>query len=103
MEKFNEVINSLKDYLKEHLTTENTEVFTHIDKELDKAVEGHSSMEKELSEIKDKLISVVKETSFKSEKPPVTATPENEDTPLGIDDAMNEALTEIIEARKGGK
>ena len=100
---FNEVIESLKAYLKENLTPENTNLLSHIDKDLDKAVDAHKATEKELASVKDKLVDVVKETSFKTESKDADPNKvEEEDKPLGINEAFDEAFKEIKEARKGG-
>ena len=84
MSKFTDTIMKLKDGLKELLTAENTEAITSLDKELDTLVETHETSEKQLQEVKDKLVDVVKNTSFKGAPEDVTKTEE----PLTIDEAI---------------
>lgn len=93
--KFSEIFSGLKEYLKSQLTAENTEIITHIDKSLDDLNEEHKSTETEMSDLKDKFLEMVKTTGFKSDIPPAS-TPEDKGTqPLGIDEAMIEALNEL--------
>ena len=96
---FNEIINSVKSLLKENLTAENTSLFTQIDKGLDNIVSAHKETEDKLSMTQDKLLEVVKGTSFKSETEPNNPEPAPEKA-LSIDEAFEVSFGEIQNKRK---
>ena len=95
---FNEIITSVKQLLKENLTAENTPLFTQIDRSIDNIVSAHKETEEKLSETQDKLLEVVKGTSFKTEPEPVNPEPEPE--ALSIDKAFEVSFDEIQKSRK---
>lgn len=95
---FNEIITSVKQLLKENLTAENTPLFTQIDRSLDNIVSAHKETEDKLSMTQDKLLEVVKGTSFKSETEPNNPEPAQE--ALSIDEAFEVSFDEIQKSRK---
>lgn len=96
---FNEIITSVKQLLKENLTAENTPLFTQIDRSLDNIVSAHKETEDKLSQTQDKLLEVVKGTSFKSETEPNNPEPAQEEA-LSIDKAFEVSFDEIQKSRK---
>ena len=99
MSKFNEIINSCKELLKSNLTAENTDMITKIDAELDKIVSAHEETEGKLEQTQNKLLEVVKNTSFKKEpESDIGDTPE--DKPVSLDEAFDLGLKEIEEKRR---
>lgn len=99
MATFNEIMSGIKTLLKRKLDNENLELFTEVDKELDKLSESHTQTESDLSKTKDKLIEVVKSASFKDSEPEDNHTGNTED-PMTIDEAINASLDEILANRK---
>jgi len=99
MAKFNDIIGKVKQILKDNLTAENTELFTQIDKEVDNIVSAHKETEEKLSETQDKLLEVVKGTSFKSESEPNQPEGTQQETP-SLDEAFDNAFAEIESKRK---
>lgn len=95
---FKDLISNLKAVLKEKLDDKNLELFTQIDKDLDALTSEHEKTEKELSTTKDKLIEVVKNTSFKKEE---GDEPKDKDMPMDIDEALTESINEELKKKKG--
>lgn len=96
---FKETLNALKQILKDNLTPENTELMTRIDKGLDDINVEHNTTEQKLSETQEKLLEVVKGTSFKLENEPDDNENKTEKL-LDIDEAFDDALKEIESNRK---
>ena len=92
-------MSKLKGLLKDKLNNQNLELFTEVDKELDKLSESHEKTESDLSSTKDKLIEVVKSTSFKDDREPNLPN-DNTDDPMDIDKALETSIEEIVNARK---
>ena len=99
MPSVKELITSLKGILKENLNESNLEFITKVDKELDNISVEHDKTEESLTQTKDKLIEVVKNTSFKSDSEP-SNEPSDTDKPMTIDEALESAIKEAIQARK---
>ena len=99
---FKEIINSVKDLLKEHLTADNTEFISKVDKELDNLSTTHEETEKELSSVKDKLVDVVKNTSFKKEDSQEEDVSDTKGA-MSLDEAIESSLKEIQNQRKENK
>ena len=99
MAKFNDIIDQVKQLLKDSLTAENTELITRIDKQVDNIVSAHKETEEKLSETQDKLLEVVKETSFKSESEPNQPEGTQQEI-LSVDKAFDDAFAEIESKRK---
>lgn len=99
MATFKELMSSVKELLKDKLNNENLELFTEVDKKLDELSESHEKTESDLSSTKDKLIEVVKSTSFKDDRE--HNTPEDDtDDPMDVDKALETSIDEIIKGRK---
>lgn len=99
MATFKELMSNLKGVLKDKLSADNLELFTQIDKGLDELSESHEKTESDLSSTKDKLIEVVKSTSFKDDREPNTKEDDTDD-PMDVDKALETSIEEIIKARK---
>ena len=99
MAKFNDIIDEVKQLLKENLTPENTQLMTQLDKKVDSIVSAHKETEDKLSQTQDKLLEVVKETSFKSESEP-NRPEETQEKILSIDEAFDDAFAQIESKRK---
>lgn len=94
-DSLNRISNLLKDKI---LTADNTDVIAELTQELDSLSDEHEKTEKELTSVKDKLVDVVKNTSFKKEE--VEKDKGETDEPMSIDEASDEALKEIFANRK---
>ena len=99
MATFKELMSSIKTMLKESLNGENLDLFTKVDTELDKLSESHEKTENDLSETKDKLIEMVKSTSFKDSEPEDNHK-DNTDEPMDIDKALELSIQETLANRK---
>lgn len=97
---FNDVLTALKQLLKDNLTPDNTELMSRIDKGLDNIVVEHKATETKLNETQEKLLEIVKETSFKSESEPNDPNESAQDKILSIDEAFDDALMNIESNRK---
>ena len=99
MVTFKESMSRLKTLLKDKLSSDNLELFTEVDKGLDELSEAHTKTEEDLSSTKDKLVEVVKNTSFKDDSEPNDPN-DNTDDPMDIDKALESAIDDTIKARK---
>lgn len=99
MGTFKELIANYKALLKENINDSNLDLITKLDKGLDELSASHEKTEQDLSSTKDKLIEVVKETSFKSDTAPED-NHSNTDTPMDIDSALESSIDEILANRK---
>ena len=95
-DSMNRISNLLKDKI---LNADNTEIIAELTQELDSLSDEHEKTEKELTSVKDKLVDVVKNTSFKKEEIDNQDKGET-DEPMSIDDASEEALNEILANRR---
>ena len=96
---FKESINNLKKLLKDNLTSENTELFVKIDKSIDEITSQHEETETKLTQTQDKLLEVVKGTSFKTESEQSKKDESTEEV-VSIDEAFENGLNEIEANRK---
>lgn len=96
MATFKELIAEYRTLLKENLNDTNLDLFTKLDKKLDQISELHNKTEEELSTTKDKLIEVVKNTSFKDDSEALDPNKDTQDEPLGIDEALELAIKEEL-------
>lgn len=95
MTKFEEQYNAFKELLKQNLTADNTEIITQMSNKLDELKGTHDSLQAENTKLKDKIVEVVKGTTFKeTPKDPI------DDSPKSFEDASKEALEKILENRK---
>lgn len=99
MGKFQDTITLIKQLLKDSLNDQNLDLITKLDKEIDNLSQTHEETEKELSSVKDKLIDVVKNTSFKDEIGPKLPQ-DDTDKVMSVDEALETGLQEIIANRK---
>lgn len=100
MATFKELIANAKAFLKESLNDTNLDLITKLDKQLDDLSVEHEKTEQDLVSTKDKLIEVVKTTSFKSDSEQDSNIPSDTDKPMDIDEALESAIQEQIKARK---
>lgn len=100
MATFKELIAQYKTLLKENLNDTNLDLITKLDKGLDELSDSHNKTEDDLSTTKDKLIEVVKNTSFKEDSEPYDkAIGNTQDEPMSIDEALKSAIEETIRQR----
>ena len=99
MATFKELMSSLKSLLKEKLNDTNLELFTQVDAKLDELSDSHNKTEEDLSSTKDKLIEVVKNTSFKDSEAE-NPTPDTEEA-MDVDKALELSIKETLANRKG--
>ena len=99
MATFKELMSGVKSMLKEKLNNDNLELFTQIDTELDKLSESHEKTESDLSKTKDKLVEMVKSTSFKDSEAEENHK-DNTDEPMDIDEALELSIQETLANRK---
>lgn len=97
---FKDTLNALKELLKNSLTADNTELITKIDKGLDDINVEHKATEDKLSSTQEKLLEIVKGTSFKLESEPKDPNEDTEESAMDIDKAFDEAFQEIESNRK---
>ena len=99
MGEFKKVLSGIKELLKDKLNGDNLELFTAVDKELDRLSTEHEKVEEDLSQTKDKLIEVVKNTSFKDDSIAKDTEGDTDDSPVDIDKALESAIDEVIAKR----
>lgn len=99
MKTYVEIITDLKAGLKGILSADNTEAVAALDKQIDELSGLHEEDGKKIGELKETLVSYVKNTSFKL---PKNENPDDDidDAPKSVDDIMKETLEEIIKNRK---
>ena len=97
MSKLSENLTSIKTSLTSLLTDSNTDEISRIAKDIDSAIELSSTMEKETQGLKDKIVEMVA-TSITT-KAPEEPNPV-EKAPKSIDDAMADAINEVVSKRK---
>lgn len=91
-----EIITSLKSTLKDKvLTADNTEAVSLVDKGLDNILEEHAKTTKELSATKDKLVDVVKNTSFSTPASKGVSSDVGETEALTLDEILEKELQKI--------
>ena len=93
MKTFNDFYNALKDGLNNLLTADNTEAVTNLVNSLDGIKDLHQSQEEEMTKLKDKMVDIVRNTTFAKQ-------PEDVTEEKSIDDIMNDELNKIISQRK---
>lgn len=96
MSKLLEELNAIRSKLKEMTTADNVDAMADLSKHIDKVEEEHTSTEKRLSECQEKLVDVVKSTSFR-EPPKITDT---EDDTKSFDDILMEELAKVKNDKK---
>ena len=99
MGKHEDSIKNLKETLNSLLTAENTDTITKAVSELDELAKIHADDEKEKVELKDRIVNLVRNTSFKDEggkDSPDKLTPEVKT----IEKAIEDNVAKIIKERK---
>lgn len=98
MGKHEDSIKNLKDTLNSLLNADNTEQITKAVSELDELAKIHADDEKEKVELKDRIVNLVRNTSFKDEK---GGTQEKlVEEPKDLDESIKENVANIIKNRK---
>lgn len=95
MANFKELVASYKALLKDNLNDTNLDLITKLDKGIDELSVKYEETEKDLVNTKDKLIEVVKNTSFKDDSE-ANQNPANTDEPMDIDKALELAIQEQL-------
>lgn len=99
---FEEKVNEFKAFLKENLSADNVELMSTLDKKVDELVSTHKETEAKLTTTQDKLLEIVKGTSFKLEDEPKTPGEDTEKT-LSVDEAFEDAFKGIVSQRNSKK
>lgn len=89
---------TLKDLLNSLLTADNTDTITRAVSELDELEKIHESDETEKLHLKDRIVDIVKNTSFKEENK--VSESKLVEEPKDIDTALSENLAQIIKNRR---
>lgn len=95
MANFKELVASIKGLLKDNLNDTNLDLITKVDKGIDELSVKYEETEKDLVNTKDKLIEVVKNTSFKDDSEANQSTADT-DEPMDIDKALELAIQEQL-------
>lgn len=95
MANFKELVASIKGLLKDNLNDTNLDLITKVDKGIDELSVKYEETEKDLVNTKDKLIEVVKNTSFKDDSE-ANQNPAITDEPMDIDKALELAINEEL-------
>lgn len=97
MNKFDNTMNNIKEQLKSLLTADNTEQITKAVASLDELSNEYQASVNENSNLKNKIVEIVKGTTFKeqSEDAP-TLEPERA---VSIDEALKQAEQKILQER----
>ena len=95
---YSEAINNLKESLKSLMTAENTEQITKAVSQVDELEKLHANDTKEITSLKDRIVEVVKNTSFKD----VSKDNPNKllDEPMDMEKSIKENVAKIIKERK---
>ena len=95
MAKILDELNNLRSKVKDMVTADNTEAIAELTSHIDTLENEFKEQDKKMSEYKDKIVDIVKSTSFK-EKPKDDIIEEHK----SLDDIMADNLDKIIKARK---
>ncbi|MBR2557471.1 MAG: hypothetical protein IKE95_03730 [Methanobrevibacter sp.] len=97
MNKFDEKMNNIKEQLKSLLTADNTEQITKAVASLDELSTEHNATVNENSNLKNKIVEIVKGTTFKEQsKETNSLEPERE---VSLDEALKQAEQKILQER----
>ena len=97
MTEIEKIINSAREHLKGLVTADNTEGVSKCVSEIDKLEQETKKLADENLALKDKIVEMVKGTI--STKEPEKDL-KDEKAPLSMEDAVDESLQEIVNARK---
>ena len=95
MKTFEEMYNELKGQMEALLTADNTDTVTNLVKGLDNIKERYNAQEEEMKGLKDKMVDIVRNTTFAKEPEGI-----EEHAPKSIDDLLAEGVNKIIQNRK---
>ena len=95
---YSEAINNLKESLKSLMTAENTEQITKAVSQVDELEKLHADDTKEITSLKDRIVEVVKNTSFKDV--PKDNPNKLVDEPMDMEKSIKENVAKIIKERK---
>lgn len=97
MNKFDEKMNNIKEQLKSLLTADNTEQITKAVASLDELSNEYQASVNENSNLKNKIVEIVKGTTFKEQsKEANSLEPEGE---VSLDEALKQAEQKILQER----
>ena len=97
MNKFYEKMNNIKEQLKSLLTADNTEQITKAVASLDELSNEYQASVNENSNLKNKIVEIVKGTTFKEQsKETDSLEPERE---VSLDEALKQAEQKILQER----
>ena len=97
MNKFDEKMNNIKEQLKSLLTADNTEQITKAVASLDELSNEYQASVNENSNLKNKIVEIVKGTTFKEQsKETDSLEPEGE---VSLDEALKQAEQKILQER----
>lgn len=97
MNKFDEKMNNIKEQLKSLLTADNTEQITKAVASLDELSNEYQASVNENSNLKNKIVEIVKGTTFKEQsKETDSLEPERE---VSLDEALKQAEQKILQER----
>lgn len=97
MNKFDEKMNNIKEQLKSLLTADNTEQITKAVASLDELSNEYQASVNENSNLKNKIVEIVKGTTFKEQSEDAsTLEPEGA---VSIDEALKQAEQKILQER----
>lgn len=97
MNKYQDTINSLKDQLQNLLTAENTDTITKAVSTIDELEKIHQETVGENSNLKNKIVEIVKGTTFKQQSESKELP---DDSVLTVEEACRQAEKELLQNRK---
>ena len=93
-------VNNLKDTLKSLLTDENTDIITKAVSQVDELTKIHEEDSNQITHLKDRIVDIVKNTSFKDVSQESTQNQKLVNEPKDIETALKENVANIIKNRK---
>lgn len=97
MTKYDEICNNLKQQLESLLNADNTEQITKAVASLDELSKEHEATAVENSNLKNKIVDIVKGTTFKEQSK--ETNPLEPERALSLDEALKQAEKQILENR----
>lgn len=97
MNKYDELISNLKNQLQSLLNADNTEAITKAVSTLDDLTKEHQTVLDDNSNLKTKIVEIVKGTTFKEQSEERRV---HEDRPLTFEEACSQAEKQILENRR---
>lgn len=97
MNKFDEKMNNIKEQLKSLLTADNTEQITKAVASLDELSTEHNATVNENSNLKNKIVEIVKGTTFKEQSKETDSFEQEKE--VSLDEALKQAEQKILQER----